>query len=65
MPPLVNRYDQSLAKQADALAAKWHSMDADSQGAGDRPAGCSPDDLKGWASLQAGGLRLDLLAAMP
>ncbi|GAB4820711.1 hypothetical protein N2152v2_007757 [Parachlorella kessleri] len=56
MPPLVNKYDQSLAKQADALAAKWHSLDADSR-SDNRPQGCSPDDLKGWVVAFLDALR--------
>jgi leukotriene-A4 hydrolase len=57
MPPVANKFDDTLAKQADALAAKWiyaiASAPTDPNEAGKYYAGLfSKDDLEGFSSAQ-------------
>ncbi|PSC70392.1 Leukotriene A-4 hydrolase isoform A [Micractinium conductrix] len=51
MPPVTNKYDESLGQQAYELAKKWHTSDVMGIGS-DGPAGASADDIKGWSSTQ-------------
>lgn len=54
MPPVTNRYDESLAAGAYALATRWHTADVLGIGGGG-PTAASPADIEGWSSTQVGG----------
>lgn len=43
MPPTIQEFDGSLAQASAALAARW---------AAGETAGCGPEDVAGWSSLQ-------------
>lgn len=51
MPPVTNRYDESLAEQSYELAKRWHTSDVIGIGSGG-PAGASPADIDGWSTVQ-------------
>ncbi|EFN56549.1 hypothetical protein CHLNCDRAFT_144199 [Chlorella variabilis] len=51
MPPVTNRYDESLAAGAYALATRWHTADVLGIGGGG-PTAASPADIEGWSSTQ-------------
>ncbi|PRW45014.1 leukotriene A-4 hydrolase isoform X1 isoform B [Chlorella sorokiniana] len=51
MPPVTNRYDENLGKQAYELAKKWHTSDVMGIGS-NGPAEASAGDLSDWSSTQ-------------